>query len=315
MEETLNNKHLTKQEDEFDLLDILKIIFLKRLTILYITSFITIIGMLYSFLLPNIYESKAVLAPVNSSNNLSGALQNVSGLAGLAGIRLPNQGEDNNSSKALKKLNSLSFFQNNIFPNIFLPDLMAIKSWDGKTKSITYDDSIYSKKSNKWVRDYSYPHKQIPSPQESYEKFIDKHLKISEDKDTGFVTLVIKHQSPYVAKDWTELFVNEINAFYRQKDKLEAQKASNYLKKQIAVTNLSEIKEVIAELLQKETQKLTLIEANQSYVYDYIDPPAVMEKKSEPRRSLIFVLSLITGFTLSILIVFSRHSFLSEKNH
>ncbi len=313
MEETLSNKHLSSEENEIDLLDLLNIVYLGKSVILYITSFVTIIGITYSFLIPNIYESKAILVPVNSSNSLSGALQNYSGLAGLAGISLPNQSEDNNSLKALKKLDSLSFFENNIFPNIFLPNLMAIDSWDSKTNSITYDRNIYILESNKWVRDFSYPYKQIPSPQESFKEFKDKHLSINEDKNTGFVTLTIKHQSPHIAKDWTELFVNEINAFYRQKDKHEAQKASNYLNKQILVTNLSEIKQVIAELLQKETQKLALIEANQSYVYEYIDPPAVMEKKSEPRRFLILVVSLLTGITLSILIVFARHYFSRER--
>ena len=313
MEETSNSKHSNSEENEIDLLDLLNIIFLGRLIILYITSLVTIIGIIYSFLLPNIYESKAILVPVNSSNSLSGALQNYSGLAGLAGIRLPNQTEDNNSIKALKKLDSLSFFENNIYPNIFLPDIMAIESWDSKTNSISYDGSIYIKKTDKWVRDYSYPDKLIPSPQESYEKFKDKHINISEDKDTGFVTLAIKHQSPYIAKEWTELFVNEINAFYREKDKDEAQKASSYLNKQILVTNLSEIKQVIAELLQSETQKLALIEANKSYVYDYIDPPVVMEKKSEPRRFLILVLSILTGMIFSILVVFIRHYFSRER--
>ena len=50
------------------------------------------------------------------------------------------------------------------------------------------------------------------------------------------------------------------------------------------MTGLSEIKQVLAQLLQEETKKLTLIEANQFYVFDYIDPPAVMEQKSEPNR-------------------------------
>ena len=39
----------------------------------------------------------------------------------------------------------------------------------------------------------------------------------------------------------------------------------------MAMTDLSEIKQVIAELLKQETQKLTLIEAKQFYVYDFID--------------------------------------------
>ena len=117
-------------------------------------------------------------------------------------------------------------------------------------------------------------------------EYLNQHLSLSEDKKSGFITLSIKHQSPFIAKQWAELVINEVNAFYRQKDKSESEKAVSYLNQQISMTGLSEIKQVIAQLLQEETKKLTLIEANQYYVFDYIDPPAVMEKKSEPKRAL-----------------------------
>jgi len=55
-------------------------------------------------LLPNIYESKALLVPVNSSNSISGALGGYSSLAGLAGISLPSGGDEGNSVKAIKRL-------------------------------------------------------------------------------------------------------------------------------------------------------------------------------------------------------------------
>ena len=138
-------------------------------------------------------------------------------------------------------------------------------------------------------------------------------LALSEDKLSGFITLSIKHQSPFVAKQWTELIVNEINSFYRQKDKSESQKAVTYLNQQISSTGLSEVKQVLAQLLQEETKKLTLIEANQFYVFDYIDPPAVMEKKSEPRRSLIVVISALLGSFLSVFLVLTRNYVFRKK--
>ena len=76
---------------------------------------------------------------------------------------------------------------------------------------------------------------------------------------------------------------------------------------------MSEIKQVLAQLLQEETKKLSLIEADQSYVFDYIDPPAVMEQKSEPKRSIICILSALFGGMLSILIVLIRHYAFKEK--
>jgi|TARA_B100000767_G_scaffold109976_1_gene105285 hypothetical protein len=307
MQETYINKYPNDSGDEIDLKELFYVLFHGKWIIVSLTTFISIMGLIYSLSLPNIYVSKALLAPVNSSSSLPGALGNVGGLAGLAGFKIPSGGDDDNSAKAIKKISSLSFFKNNILTNIYLPDLMAVKSWNPKTNTVALDENIYDTNNNTWIRDYAYPRQQIPSAQESFEVFITEHLTLSEDKKSGFSTLSIKHQSPFLAKQWSELVINEINSFYRQKDKLESEKAVNYLNKQISMTSLSEIKQVLALLLQEETKKLTLIEANEFYVFDYIDPPAVMEKKSEPSRALICILSALLGGMLSVLFVLLRH--------
>ena len=64
----------------------------------------------------------------------------------------------------------------------------------------------------------------------------------------------------------------------------------------MSVTNISEIKQVMAELLQKEIQKLTLMEASEAYVFEYIDPPVVMEKKSETKKIFNMYSRLYTRF-------------------
>jgi len=312
MQEAHSNKHPNDIDDEIDLREIFYVLLGGKWIIVSLTAFLSIVGVIYSLSLPNIYESKTMLVPVNSSSGISGALGNYSGLAGLAGINLSSSGDTGNSAKAIQKISSLSFFENNILVNIHLPDLMAVKSWNSKTNTLAFDENIFNTKSNTWIRDYSYPQQQIPSSQESYEVF-KQHLSLSDDKNTGFITLSIKHQSPFVAKQWVELVVNEINAFYSQKDKSESEKAVSYLNQQISMTGLSEIKQVLAQLLQEETKKLTLIEANQYYVFDYIDPPAVMEKKSEPKRSLICILIALLGGMLSIVLVLIRHYAMKQK--
>ena len=313
MQEAHSIKHPNDFDDEIDLLELFYVLLEGKWIIFSVTSFISIIVLIYSLLLPNIYKAKAMLVPVNPSSGIAVALGSYSGLAGIAGISLPSGGDEGNSAKAIEKIRSLSFFENNILPNIHLPDLMAVKSWNSKTNILNFDDSIYDTSSNTWIRDYSYPEQQIPSAQESFEEFKTKHLSLSEDKKSGFISLSIKHQSPFVAKQWVELIVNEVNAFYRQKDKSESEKAVSYLNQQISITSLSEVNQALAQLLQEETKKLTLIEANQYYVFDYIDPPAVMEKKSEPRRTYICMVISIFGGMLSIFLVFIRHYFFKEK--
>tara|TARA_B100000989_G_scaffold297194_1_gene282278 strand:- start:24614 stop:25588 length:975 start_codon:yes stop_codon:yes gene_type:complete len=316
MQEIDNKNQFKGFDDRIDLRELFFILIKGKKVIISFTAFLSIIGLIYSLMLPNIYESETLLVSVDSSANdsFSGALRSYSGLAGLAGINLPTGSNNSNSAKAIETMSSLSFFENNIMPKIFLPDLMAIKSWNYETNSITYDNDIFDVNSNKWVRDFSYPEKLIPSAQESFEEYIDDHINVIEDKETGFVSLSVKHQSPYLAKQWADLIVEEVNTFYRLKDKAESEKAVAYLNEQMALTRLSETKQVIAELIQKEIQKLTLIEANEAYVFDYIYPPSVMERNSEPSRVLIFFLFTFLGFVIGALIIlFKNYSFVEEK--
>lgn len=307
MQETNNNEQLNNFDNGIDLQELFYVLFRGKWIIVFVTTLITIIGVTYSLLLPNIYESKALLASTSSSNGISNALRGYSGIASLAGVSLPGDGDDSNTAKAIAKISSLSFFESDILPSIFLPNLMALKSWNPKTNSLIYDEAIYIKDSNTWVRNSSKTQKMIPTAQESFRKFNEDHLVISEDNKTGFITISIKHQSPYIAKKWTELIVSQINSFYRQEDKVESEKAVSFLNQKIETTNLSEVKQSVADLLQEEIQKLTLIEANKFYVFSYIDSPAVMEKKSEPARALICILFALMGMLLSTFIVLIKH--------
>tara|TARA_B100000900_G_scaffold315140_1_gene274007 strand:- start:14622 stop:15572 length:951 start_codon:yes stop_codon:yes gene_type:complete len=314
MQEDHSKKYSKDFDDEIDLRELFNVLLNGKRIIISLTAFVSIIAVIVSLLLPNIYVSKALLVPVNPSSDITRALGGYSAIAGLAGVNIPSGVDEGNSQKAIEKINSLSFFENNILINIHLPDLMAVKSWNYETNELVYNENTYDIKTSAWVRDFSYPQQQIPSAQESYEIFKEEHLSLSEDKNSGFITLSIKHKSPFVAKQWAELIVDEVNNFYRLKDKLESEKAVSYLNEQISLTSLSEIKEALAQLLQEQTKKLALIEANKFYVFDYIDPPAVMEEKSEPSRALICILGAIFGGMLSILLVLIRHYVFTDKD-
>jgi len=253
--------------------------------------------------LPNVYKSEALLSPVVSEAAPSGAMSNMGGLATLAGLNFQTQ-PAGNSTKALKKLRTLSFYEDNILPNIFLPDLMALKSWDSKNNKIIYDKNIYNHETQSWSK--------IPSSQKSYKDF-KRILAFTQDYETGFITISIRHQSPYIAQEWTNLIVNQLNDFFRSNDKREAQAAMDYLNAQMAQTSYTEIKQVIAQLLQNKMQQLTLIEANDFYVFSYLDPPKVMEEKVEPNRKSISVLGAVLGFLFGILIVIIREFLRSKK--
>ena len=298
-----NNTKTSSNPDEIDLRKLLHVIWSGKWVIIALTTSLSIIAVLYSISLPNVYKSEALLSPVVSEVGSSGAMNNIGGLASLAGINLRTQSAGN-STKALKKLRTYSFYEDNILPNIFLPDLMAFKSWDSKNNKLLYDKNVYDHENQTWSK--------IPSPQKSYKNF-QKILAFTQDYDTGFITISIRHESPYIAQEWTSLIVNQLNDFFRSNDKREAQAAMDFLNTQMAQTSYTEIKQVIAELLQNKMQQLTLIEASDFYVFSYLDPPKVMEEKIEPNRKSISILGAVLGGLLGILIVIIREFFSIKK--
>ena len=189
---------------------------------------------------------------------------------------------------------------------------MALKSWNFETNALYYDEKIYDKKTQMNGSENILILNNNFQVLKKVIKYLQNNFNLSEDKKSGFLTLSIKHQSPYIAKQWAELLIDQVNSFYRQKDKSESEKAVSYLNQQISMSGLSEIKQALAKLLQEETKKLALIEANEFYVFDYIDPPVVMETKSEPNRAIICILSTILGGMLGIVLALIKY-YVSQK--
>ena len=256
-----------------------------------------IIFCLYSISLPNIYASKSTLVPVERDSSNNSALQNYSGLASLAGISIP-ENISSKSIEATEKLQSFEFFSENFLPNIFLPNLVAVSKWDSETNTIIYNSKIYNYEKGLWTRKVKFPYKSTPSEQEAYEYF-KEIFSLSKDADTGFIDLEIKHPSPFISKNWNNLIIAEINREYRESDKVLASSSIEYLLDQISSTTYSEIKEVLSQLIQNETQKLMLVEINEEYVFKILDSPIAPEEKSSPSRIMISILGLFLGFFIS----------------
>lgn len=290
-----NSKKSSFTEDEIDIKKLLQILWHGKIFIVALTSVFSITAVIYSLMLPNVYQSNGLLSPVDESSS-SQAFGNIGGLASLAGIDI-SSGSGGNIDKSLQKARTFSFFKDNILPNIFLPDLVAMNSWDEENNTIIYDETMFNQETQIWSR--------LPSNQKSHKLFLN--ITNLKQNNTGFVTVSVKHRSPYIAQAWAELIVEQLNDFYRTKDKLEAQLAIDFLNTQMLQTRHTEIKQVIAQLIQQKMQQLTLIEANKFYVFSYLDSPLVMEEKIEPNRKSISILGAVLGGLLGILIILIQH--------
>jgi len=298
-------------DDELDLSELFGVLWSQKGLVIKCILVVSILGTIYALTSPNIYTSRTLLSPTQIDGGISSPLDGYSRLASIAGINLPSA-TTSNEKEAIATLNSFNFFKNSFLPNIFFPDLLAIQSWDDETNTISYDDDLYDIEAGKWVGGVRFPNT-TPSAQSAFGLFLKENYSVYQDKTTGFVTLNIKHKSPHVAKDWLDIIVLSINKTLREDQKKRSMASIEYLNKQIAQTSYTEIKQELSSLIQQETEKLMLVEANEDYAFKVIDPPIVPEFPSEPDRFVIVILAAIVGGFIGVLIVFVRY-FSFENN-
>ena len=294
--------------DEMELEELFTVLWKGKLLITLITGFVASCVVLFAFWLPNIYESKALLAPKDESGagGLAGLARQYGGLASLAGINIGGGGgESSKSMIAQQKIQSLDFFTRHLYEKIVL-DLMAVDHWEAASGKLVIDPDVFDVKRQRWVRDVSYPQQIKPSAQEAHEEFL-KVLTLSEDKTTSFVTIAIEHESPVVAQAWVALIIESVTEELRSSDVKEAQGSIAFLDQQRAQTSLVSLDEVFAQLIEEQTKTIMLANVSKDYVFNVIDPAVVPELKTEPQRALIFLAGALLGGIFAVLSVFVRH--------
>ena len=305
----MNDLDNNKEFDEITLRELAAVIWFNKTFIVTFTTFAALVSVLYSLSLNNIYTSQTLIAPTTSSSS-SGSLSQFGGLASMAGINLPQGGSEGELEIALNLVKSKKLLDRLMLYESFLPDLLAAKSWNMQTNTVTYDPALYDKKNNQWVRKVSLPFKQIPSSQEAIKKFSGL-ISISQDTRTAglgrtrthLLTLNVDHLSPVVAQQWSLWIVKEINAILANMQIMKSQASIDYLNSQIKITPYSELRTMFYRLIQESTQSMMLAEVNPEYVLTTIDPPVIPEMKSQPQRLPICIAGTLLGGILSVLII------------
>ena len=248
-----------------------------------------------------------MLAPAEQEGGggLSALAGQFGGLASLAGVNLGG-GSSNKAQLAIEVLKSRQFTSDFIQKHNILPDLMAAESWNMQTNTVVYDSEIYDAQNDKWVREVDAPFKPKPSMQEAYKEF-SEILAASTDKESGMVKISIEHVSPYVAQQWVEWLIQDINKTMKQRDVLEALKSTEFLTQQLEQTKIADIRAVLYKLVEEQTKTIMFAKVRDEYVFKTIDAALVPEEKFKPKRALICVLGVLLGGMLSVMIVLIRH--------
>lgn len=296
----MNNLQPDIHDGEIDLLELIKVIWDKKRIITTFTFIAAIISIIYSMTLPNIYEAKALVAPAGDGKSvgISGISGQFGGLASLAGIALPDDG-NNKTSLGLEVLKSRKYIREFVERHKIAPQLLAVQRWDAATRKLELNSSLYDVKTKKWVNE-SY----TPSNEQIYSAFMHA-LVIEKDAATDFIRIGFKHASPDHAAEWTGLVIKDLNNAIREQEIKEAESSIAYLRQQIDQTPLTELRKLFFNLIQSQTETMMLANVREEYVFKTIDPATVPESKSEPSRTIISLMGAFLGlfFAISYLLI------------
>lgn len=283
---TASAANASEDTDVVTLLDLRDILWSQKWFVIVITTIFSITSVCIALLLTPKYRSDVVLSPV-TQDGAPNLLDQVSGLASLAGLSLGNPSQTRDSVAILRsRAFVMSFIQDH--------DLMKVlyeEAWDAAN--------------DRWVESEADDRPQLVDAVEDFQKYI---FSVQEDATTGLVTIGIEWSDPIKAAEWVNELAHRINEDARGRAISEAERNLEYLHGQLEEANIVELRSAIARLIENEIKTLMLARARGEYAFKVIDPGVVPTQKASPRRALIVVTSTALGGFLAVLAALFRHS-------
>ncbi len=275
------------RDEALNLLEIASILWQNK-WVLIVVALVSVAGaLIYAYSATEWYRADVVLklAETKQSQGILGQLGDLGGLASIAGLDV----NDNKSAEPIAVLKSREFIGAFIEDQDLLP-LFFPNKWDASTKRWKTSD----------VR-------KVPDVRDGIKYFTERLFSVSEERKTGLITLAIRWKEPKVAAAWANMLVERVNDLMRTRALKVSGDNVNYLKQELAASNLVVLQQAMGHVLESELQKLLLAKGNREYSFRILDHAQIPKWRVWPDRPLIVSVAPVIGLLLAMFFVVSRH--------
>jgi uncharacterized protein involved in exopolysaccharide biosynthesis len=262
-------------DDSIDFMEVFAALWRWKLLIAGITFLFAAGGVGYALTAEPVFRVEVVLA-ANEPEQGPNIPSSLGGVASLVGIDL-GSASSSNTALALATLRSRIFVEDFIVEEGLLPVLFADK-WDAATQ--------------RWIGDDL---EEIPDVRDAVALFREKIRSITEDANTGLITLAIEWKDPEIAAAWANELVSRINEQLRTKDLENSERRLAILNDLLSKSSLVPIKETISRVMEQEYQTIMLARTETEYAFKIIDPPRIPKERVAPRRRVIVMVAALMG--------------------
>ena len=289
-------------DDRIDVTAIFADLWRGKWIIIGLTIIAAMAGVLYAKQQPDLYNAEALLvAPGAGGPSSDGRLQ---GLAGLAGVDIGGSGVTT-AAIAQQVLRSGPFLTAFINRHDYAPELIAATGYtpgDG----FEYDAKRFNAADRTWRSD-DQGQSLEPDDRAAIGR-LRSGLRM-QSAGPGMFKLSFQSLSPAFAQEVVQNLVPALNDHMRDRDLVEAQRSVSYLEEKIEETSITGMRQVFFQLIESETRKIMLANANPEYVFETIDPAVKPRSPSLPNRQLIAMVATLSGALFGVLLVIALSFF------
>ena len=261
-----------------------------------------------------LYESSALLAPVEDPSSQLGSISGLVGrLGGLSDVLGVGGATGASAEGAVALMESREFTVDFLRRNGILPILYPDR-WDAERHTWRTDTGA-SPSLFAWLsggggesRGATGPGDgagQIPgepSAEKAYERFLQMR-EIVIDRRTGFVRLSLRAPSPAMARTWLDALIRDANARLRDKALAEVRSSLAVLTERMDSLQYASVRSTVTSLLELYMRREVLLLARTDYALSAIDPPNLPEQRVYPRRTRMVAIGSFLGLLLGCTIV------------
>ena len=319
-EDNINCRRDFDQDDEINLLELWQVVWKRRKFIAYFAGIVVVLTAVVSLLMTNIYESNAVITPVETKGGAGGGM--AAALAAMGGglggmIALP---ESATSSEIVLLLNS-NILREKIIKEYNLLPVLFSKQWDEEKK--TWKKGGFSLNPLTWIS------KLIALIKPADKKAVKKEpgvpdmwdglralkdlVQIKSNVKEKSITISAQFDDPEIAARLAGYFVAALNDHMSQEARRVAAINKKYLEEQLPLNSDPLIKQKIYTMIAQQVETAMMAEVKENFSFKVIDPPMVPDKKIKPKRAQMVVLSFVVALFLAVFIVFALEYL--EKNN
>ena len=301
--------HSGSDDGEINLLVYLRIIWKRRKLISRMVFTITILTIILSLFMTDVYQARAVITPITSKDSSGMGITSLLSqqLGGLPGMIMPGQSNAEEIVNLLKSniLREKVITRYDLLPVIFYDDWNAEKKiWKSQESGFSLNPLTWFSRIRGFVTptasaDLNKKQPGIPDVRDGIRELYDR-IGTNYNVKENAITIVANFHDPVIAAKFIENFLTTLTDHMSSEARRVALTNMKYLQSQLHATTDPFIKQRIFNLIAQQLENSMMAEVKENFAFKITDPPMVPDKRNKPRRIQMAGIALVVSVFLGL---------------